>query len=184
MFHPHMQQQRERSPAPAGEEAREAAAEAAEEVDAAFVARALAESARMRRETAQSERSRLENLESVAGEHGELGAQALREAMREHAAEALAPSATPDAPSAGVGEPPTHERDAAAVGALSLLELDYARTLAASRAPGQVEAADVALTAADVVYSVERITDPEFGSPQLGQFNKIDAQLAAKCCFC
>ncbi|UOM37161.1 ABC transporter substrate-binding protein (plasmid) [Acuticoccus sp. I52.16.1] len=29
------------------------------------------------------------------------------------------------------------------------------------------------LTAADVVYSVERITDPEFGSPQLGQFNKI-----------
>jgi peptide/nickel transport system substrate-binding protein len=29
------------------------------------------------------------------------------------------------------------------------------------------------LTAADVVYSVERITDPKFGSPQLGQFNKI-----------
>ncbi|WP_205648448.1 ABC transporter substrate-binding protein [Acuticoccus kandeliae] len=29
------------------------------------------------------------------------------------------------------------------------------------------------LTAEDVVYSVERITDPEFASPQLGQFNKI-----------
>ncbi|OIQ32884.1 MAG: peptide ABC transporter [Alphaproteobacteria bacterium MedPE-SWcel] len=29
------------------------------------------------------------------------------------------------------------------------------------------------LTPADVVYTVERITDPEFGSPQLGQFNKI-----------
>lgn len=29
------------------------------------------------------------------------------------------------------------------------------------------------LTALDVVYSVERITDPEFGSPQLGQFDKI-----------
>lgn len=29
------------------------------------------------------------------------------------------------------------------------------------------------LTAADVVYSVERITNPEFNSPQLGQFNKI-----------
>lgn len=34
------------------------------------------------------------------------------------------------------------------------------------------------LTAEDVVYSVKRITDPEFGSPQLGQFNKIsDAQV-------
>lgn len=29
------------------------------------------------------------------------------------------------------------------------------------------------LTAEDVVYSVKRITDPKFGSPQLGQFNKI-----------
>ncbi|WP_202913111.1 ABC transporter substrate-binding protein [Acuticoccus sediminis] len=29
------------------------------------------------------------------------------------------------------------------------------------------------LTAEDVVYSIERITDPEFASPQLGQFNKI-----------
>ncbi|ESR23765.1 ABC transporter substrate-binding protein [Lutibaculum baratangense] len=29
------------------------------------------------------------------------------------------------------------------------------------------------LTAEDVVYSIERITDPEFGSPQLGQFDKI-----------
>ena len=29
------------------------------------------------------------------------------------------------------------------------------------------------LTADDVVYSVKRITDPEFASPQLGQFNKI-----------
>ncbi len=29
------------------------------------------------------------------------------------------------------------------------------------------------LTPEDVVYSVERITDPEFGSPQLGQFNSI-----------
>ncbi|SFB10886.1 peptide/nickel transport system substrate-binding protein [Poseidonocella pacifica] len=29
------------------------------------------------------------------------------------------------------------------------------------------------LTAEDVVYTVKRITDPEFGSPQLGQFNKI-----------
>jgi peptide/nickel transport system substrate-binding protein len=29
------------------------------------------------------------------------------------------------------------------------------------------------LTPEDVVYSVERITDPKFGSPQLGQFNKI-----------
>ncbi|ESR23764.1 ABC transporter substrate-binding protein [Lutibaculum baratangense] len=29
------------------------------------------------------------------------------------------------------------------------------------------------LTAEDVVYSVERITDPEFASPQLGQFDKI-----------
>ncbi|MGX1100143.1 ABC transporter substrate-binding protein [Amorphus sp. MBR-141] len=29
------------------------------------------------------------------------------------------------------------------------------------------------LTAEDVVYSIERITDPDFGSPQLGQFNKI-----------
>ncbi|WP_179379700.1 ABC transporter substrate-binding protein [Jannaschia marina] len=29
------------------------------------------------------------------------------------------------------------------------------------------------LTAEDVVYSVKRITDPEFGSPQLGQFNQI-----------
>ena len=30
-----------------------------------------------------------------------------------------------------------------------------------------------ALTADDVVYSVKRITDPEFSSPQLGQFNSI-----------
>lgn len=30
-----------------------------------------------------------------------------------------------------------------------------------------------ALTPADVVFSVKRITDPEFGSPQLGQFNQI-----------
>ena len=30
-----------------------------------------------------------------------------------------------------------------------------------------------ALTAEDVVYSVTRITDPAFGSPQLGQFNSI-----------
>ena len=29
------------------------------------------------------------------------------------------------------------------------------------------------LTSEDVVYSVERITDPDFGSPQLGQFNQI-----------
>lgn len=29
------------------------------------------------------------------------------------------------------------------------------------------------LTAADVVYTVERITNPDFASPQLGQFNKI-----------
>ena len=29
------------------------------------------------------------------------------------------------------------------------------------------------LTAEDVVYSVKRITDPQFKSPQLGQFNKI-----------
>ena len=29
------------------------------------------------------------------------------------------------------------------------------------------------LTPEDVVYTVERITDPDFGSPQLGQFNKI-----------
>lgn len=29
------------------------------------------------------------------------------------------------------------------------------------------------LTAEDVVYSVKRITDPDFGSPQLGQFNQI-----------
>lgn len=29
------------------------------------------------------------------------------------------------------------------------------------------------LTPEDVVYSVRRITDPKFGSPQLGQFNKI-----------
>ena len=29
------------------------------------------------------------------------------------------------------------------------------------------------LTAEDVVFSVQRITDPKFGSPQLGQFNKI-----------
>lgn len=29
------------------------------------------------------------------------------------------------------------------------------------------------LTAEDVVYSVKRITDPKFASPQLGQFNKI-----------
>ncbi|MFK7860950.1 MAG: ABC transporter substrate-binding protein [Granulosicoccus sp.] len=29
------------------------------------------------------------------------------------------------------------------------------------------------LTAEDVVYSVKRITNPDFGSPQLGQFNKI-----------
>jgi peptide/nickel transport system substrate-binding protein len=29
------------------------------------------------------------------------------------------------------------------------------------------------LTAEDVVYSVERITNPDFASPQLGQFNKI-----------
>ncbi len=29
------------------------------------------------------------------------------------------------------------------------------------------------LTADDIVFSVKRITDPDFGSPQLGQFNKI-----------
>jgi peptide/nickel transport system substrate-binding protein len=29
------------------------------------------------------------------------------------------------------------------------------------------------LTADDVVFSIKRITDPKFGSPQLGQFNKI-----------
>jgi peptide/nickel transport system substrate-binding protein len=29
------------------------------------------------------------------------------------------------------------------------------------------------LTPEDIVYSVKRITDPKFGSPQLGQFNKI-----------
>ncbi len=29
------------------------------------------------------------------------------------------------------------------------------------------------LTPEDVVYTVERITDPKFASPQLGQFNKI-----------
>ena len=31
------------------------------------------------------------------------------------------------------------------------------------------------LTAEDVAFSVERITDPDFGSPQLGQFNQITA---------
>ena len=31
------------------------------------------------------------------------------------------------------------------------------------------------LTPEDVVYSIERITDPDFNSPQLGQFNKIAA---------
>lgn len=31
------------------------------------------------------------------------------------------------------------------------------------------------LTVDDVIFSVERITDPDFGSPQLGQFNKIIA---------
>ncbi len=31
------------------------------------------------------------------------------------------------------------------------------------------------LTPEDVVYSIERITDPDFASPQLGQFNKIVA---------
>ncbi|WP_054000114.1 ABC transporter substrate-binding protein [Ahrensia marina] len=35
-----------------------------------------------------------------------------------------------------------------------------------------------ALTPEDVVFSVKRITDPEFGSPQLGQFNQItDAKI-------
>ena len=29
------------------------------------------------------------------------------------------------------------------------------------------------LTAEDVAFSVKRITDPKFASPQLGQFNKI-----------
>ncbi|WP_453960994.1 ABC transporter substrate-binding protein [Amorphus suaedae] len=29
------------------------------------------------------------------------------------------------------------------------------------------------LTAEDVVFTIERMTDPDFGSPQLGQFNKI-----------
>ena len=32
-----------------------------------------------------------------------------------------------------------------------------------------------ALTAEDVAYSVNRIIDPEFGSPQLGQFNQIES---------
>lgn len=35
------------------------------------------------------------------------------------------------------------------------------------------------LTAEDVVYSVQRITDPKFGSPQLGQFSKITKAEAA-----
>lgn len=35
------------------------------------------------------------------------------------------------------------------------------------------------LSADDVVYSVKRITDPEFGSPQLGQFNQITDARAA-----
>ena len=34
------------------------------------------------------------------------------------------------------------------------------------------------LTADDVVYSVKRITDPKFGSPQLGQFDKITDAVA------
>ena len=34
------------------------------------------------------------------------------------------------------------------------------------------------LTAEDVVFSVKRITDPKFGSPQLGQFNKITDAVA------
>lgn len=37
------------------------------------------------------------------------------------------------------------------------------------------------LTPQDVVYSVKRITDPEFGSPQLGQFNQIiDAKVTGE----
>lgn len=37
------------------------------------------------------------------------------------------------------------------------------------------------LTADDVAYSIKRITDPKFGSPQLGQFNKIvDAQVTGE----
>ncbi|HYF55797.1 MAG TPA: ABC transporter substrate-binding protein [Salinarimonas sp.] len=35
------------------------------------------------------------------------------------------------------------------------------------------------LTPEDVVYSVTRITDPKFGSPQLGQFNKITGAQAS-----
>ena len=35
-----------------------------------------------------------------------------------------------------------------------------------------------ALTPEDVVFSVMRITDPEFGSPQLGQFNQITDAIA------
>lgn len=34
------------------------------------------------------------------------------------------------------------------------------------------------LTADDVVYSIKRITDPKFGSPQLGQFDKITDAVA------
>jgi peptide/nickel transport system substrate-binding protein len=36
------------------------------------------------------------------------------------------------------------------------------------------------LTAADVVFSIKRITDPKFNSPQLGQFNKITDAVAAE----
>ncbi|MFX7608910.1 ABC transporter substrate-binding protein, partial [Acinetobacter baumannii] len=34
------------------------------------------------------------------------------------------------------------------------------------------------LTAEDVAYSVKRITDPKFASPQLGQFDKITDAVA------
>ena len=66
--------------------------EEAEEVDEAFITRALAESRRMRQATAKDEQKRATNMATFAARHGEQGLSTVQQAMQEHAAEVLAPA--------------------------------------------------------------------------------------------
>ena len=65
--------------------------EEADDVDEAFINRALAESRRMRSEANSSNAKRAANFASIASRHGTEGVSAIQQAMLEHAAEVLLP---------------------------------------------------------------------------------------------
>ena len=62
-----------------------------EDVDEAFINRALAESLRMRKETGKSNQKRAANFATISTRHGEQGLASFHQAMEEHAAEMLTP---------------------------------------------------------------------------------------------